>query len=104
MVKKVISKEVKVKKVDTNLKLKKVPTKLDLEVQVKKLQETNDALEKSIRKKIDLLENFGAKIQNLEMKIDYLSCKETMVSKETQTETGIDSKCEECNFEADNER
>ena len=67
MVKKVISKEVKVKKVDTNLKLKKVPTKLDLEVQIKKLQETNDALLKSIRKKVDLLENFGEKIQNLEI-------------------------------------
>ena len=27
-----------------------------------------------------------------------------MLSKETQTETGIDLKCEECNFEGENER
>ena len=51
MVKKVISKEVKVKRVDTNLKLKKAPTKSELELQVKDLLQANDALEKSNREK-----------------------------------------------------
>ena len=104
MVKEVISKEVKVKRVETNLKVKKAPTKLDLELQVKNLQEANDALEKSLRKKIELIENFEGKINNLEEQIDYLSCKETMLSKETQTETDIDLKCEECNFEGESQR
>ena len=58
----------------------------------------------SLRKKIDLIENFDGKIKNLEEQIDYLSCKETMLSQETQTETGIDLKCQECNFEGENER
>ena len=104
MVKKVISKEVKVKRVDTNLKLKKAPTKSELELQVKDLLQANDALEKSNRQKIELLESFGGKIENLERQIDYLSCKETMICKETQTEAGINTKCDECNFEAESER
>ena len=40
MVKRVISKEAKIKRVDTNLELKKVPTKLELELKVKELQQT----------------------------------------------------------------
>jgi hypothetical protein len=67
MVKKVISKEVKVKRVDTNLKLKKAPTKSELELQVKDLLQANDALEKSNRQKIELLESFGGKIEKLEI-------------------------------------
>ena len=47
MVKKVISKEPKQKRVDTNLKIKKAPTKSELELQVKHLQQANDALEKA---------------------------------------------------------
>ena len=87
MVKKVISKEAKVKRVDTNLKSKKPPTKAELELQVKHLMKTNDALEESSKKKIALLESFGSKINNLEKQLDYLSCKEIMHCKETQTDT-----------------
>ena len=102
MVKKIISKEVK--RVDTNLKPKKAPTKSELELQVKALLQANDALEKSNRKKIELLEGFEVKIDNLEKEIEYLSCRETMLCKETQTEAGLNTKCDECNFEAKNER
>ena len=73
MVKKALSKEAKVKRVDTNLKLKRAPTKSELKIQVKNLQKTNDALEESNRKKIELLESFEWKIINLEKQIDYLS-------------------------------
>ena len=106
MVKKVISREPKEKRADNILKVKvkKAPTKLELELQVKNLQQTNDALEKVNRKNIELLENFEVKIKNLESQIDYLSCKETMDCKETQTEAGINLKCDECNFEAENDR
>ena len=104
MVKKVISKEAIVKRVDTNLKIRKAPTKSELEIQVKKLQQTNDALEESNRKKIELLERFDEKIMNLEKKIDYLSCKEIMLCKGTQTEADLSSKCDECNFEGEHER
>lgn len=104
MVKKVISKEAIVKRVDTNLKIRKAPTKSELEIQVKKLQQTNDALEESNRKKIELLERFDEKIMNLEKKIDYLSCKEIMLCKGTQTEADLSSKCEECNFDGENEK
>ena len=47
MVKKVI-----LKRVDTNLKAKKAPTNSELELQIKHLLQTNDALEESLRKKI----------------------------------------------------
>ena len=98
--KEVISKEAKVKRVDTNLKYKKPPTKSELEVQVKNLQLANDAL----RQKIKHLESFEGKIYNLEQQIEYLSCKEIMHCKETQTEAGLNSKCDECNFEGKNEK
>ena len=102
MVKKIISKEVK--RVDTNLKPKKAPTKSELELQVKALLQANDALEKSNRKKIELLEGFEVKIDNLEKEIKYLFCREIMLCKETQTEAGLNTKCDKCNFEAENER
>ena len=88
MVKKVTLKETKVKRVDTNLKNKhkKVQTKSDLELQVKNLQQANNALEEMNRKKIELLESFEGKIYNLEKQIEYLSCKTTIDIKETQTE------------------
>ena len=38
------------------------------------------------RKKIELLESFEGKIDNLEKQIEYLSCKTTIDIKETQTE------------------
>ena len=105
MVKKVISKEAKPKRVVTNLKPnKKAPTKSELECQVKNLQLANDALEESNRQKIKLLESFEAKISNLENQIEYLSHKDIMHSKETQTEANLNLKCDECNFEAEYER
>ena len=118
MVSKVMSKETQVKRVDKNLKIKKSATKSELMLQVQNLLNINDALEESNRRKNELLESFGGKIQNLEEQIDYLSCKETLICKETQTEAGLEkensqersskqtqtqtniiSKCEECNFE-----
>ena len=61
MVKKVIAKEPKPKRVDTNLKPKKAPTKSELELQVKNLQQANDVLEASNRKKNELLKSFEGK-------------------------------------------
>ena len=104
MVQKVISRESKGNRVDTIVKVKKAPTKLELELQVKNLQQTNDALEDRHRKNVEIIESFDKKIKNLETEIEYLSCKETMFSKETQTEAGLTLKCDECNFEGDTER
>ena len=122
MVSKVMSKETQVKRVDKNLKIKKSATKSELMLQVQNLLIINDALEESNRRKNELLESFGGKIQNLEEQIDYLSCKETLICKETQTEAGLEkensqersskqtqtqtniiSKCEECHFEGSTE-
>ena len=63
MVKKVISKETKVKRVDTNLKNRKALTTSDLELQVKNVQQANNALEEMNRKKIELIESFEGKIK-----------------------------------------
>ena len=63
MVKKVIAKEVKPTRVDTHLKSKKAPTKSELELQVKHLQQANDALEASNKKKNELLKSFKGKLK-----------------------------------------
>ena len=86
MVGKVIAKESKIKRVDTNGRIKKVLTKSELLLQVKELQNTNDALEESIKKKIELLESFAGRIENLEAQIEYLSFKDIVHCQETQTE------------------
>ena len=105
MVSKVIPREAKViKRVDTNLKIRKSSTKAELLLQVKKLQETNNALEENNRKKIELIESFEEKINNLEEQMDYFSHKDIMYCKETQTEEVPSLKCEECEFEGTNER
>ena len=88
MVKKVIKKE----------------AKAELEIQGNKLQQTNDELEKKHWKNIELLVSFEGKIKNLEAQIDVLSCKESFLCKETQTEVGLNLKCDECNFEAENKK
>ena len=62
MVRKVIVKEAKVNRVETNPTIKKSPTKAELMLQVKNLQQANDALEESNRKKIELLETSGGKL------------------------------------------
>ena len=72
-------------------------------LQVKNLQLANDALEETNRQKIKLLEAFEEKIANLEVQIEYLSCRDIMHSKETQTEANLNLKCDECNFEAGDE-
>jgi hypothetical protein len=61
-------------------------------------------IKKLIERILRLFENFEVKIKNLESQIDYLSCQETMDCKETQTEAGLNLKCDECNFEAENDR
>ena len=104
MVQKVISRESKGNRVDTIVKVKKAPTKLELELQVKDLQQTNDALEKVNGKNIQPFKNFEVKIKNLESQMDNLSCKEPMDCKGTQTEAGLNPKCEECNLGAENDR
>ena len=102
---KVIHKETKViERVDTNLKMRKCSTKAEFLLQNKKLQETNDALEKSNRQKIEQLESFKEKIDNLEEQMVYFSHKDIMYCKETQTEDVFSLKCEECHFEGGNER
>ena len=103
MAKRVLSKEVK--RVDTNLKTnKKAPTKSELEIQVKLLKQANDALEEKNKKNIEIIESFEEKMINLENQIDFLSYKDTVSSKETQTDTDANLKCEECNFEGVSER
>ena len=104
MVSKTISKDSKSKRVDTNLKIKRAPTKPELILQVKALQQANDALEESNRKKIELLESFEAKIQNLEDDMNMFAHNDIMFCKETQTEVTLDYKCEECNFEGQTEK
>ena len=102
MVKKVISKELKINRFDTNLKIrKKVPTKSELELQVKHLEKQNEALEERHKKNVEVIDSFEGKIKNLEREIEYLSCRATMFCKETQTETNMHLKCEECNFESE---
>ena len=58
MVRKVIVKEAKVKRVDTNLKVKvkKVLTKSELEIQLMSLLEINDTLEETKSKNMKVIE------------------------------------------------
>ena len=104
MVSKIISKDVKSKRVETNPKVKRAPTKPELMLQVKALQQSNDALEESIRKKVELLERFEVKIQNLEEEFEMLSHRDIMFNMETQTEVTTNFKCDECNYEGQNEK
>ena len=53
-------------------------------MQVKVLKQANDDLEERHRKNIDIIESFEGKILNLENQIDFLSCNEVMISKDTQ--------------------
>ena len=84
----IISKIIKLLRNLSHAKVK-TPTKSDLELQVKNLLQANAALENSNRKKIKLIESFEGKIEKLERQIEYLTCKETMLFKETQTEPGL---------------
>ena len=62
------------------------------------------SLSSGLRQRIKLLESFEGKINNLEQQIEYLSCKEIMLCKETQTVSNLEFKCEECNFESETEK
>ena len=105
-----------VKRVDTNLKIRKAQTKApakaptkastkaDLLLQVKSLQQVNEALEESNRKKIKQLESFEERIESLGKLMNDIAKKEEIMTKETQTESSICLNCEECNFEAKSER
>ena len=104
MVSKTISKDSKSKRVDINLKIKRAPTKPELILQVKFLQQANDVLEESNRKKIELLESFEEKIQNLDDEMNMFAHNVVLFCKETQTEVIIDYKCEECHFEGKTEK
>ena len=83
---------------------KKSLTKNELLLKYNALEEKHDNLVKEHSKNIELIHNFEGKIQNLECQLDYLSCREIMSCKETQTEAGLNLKCDECNFEAENDR
>jgi ssDNA-binding Zn-finger/Zn-ribbon topoisomerase 1 len=72
-------------------------------MQVKMFKQANDGLEERHKKNIDIIESFEGKILNLENQIDFLSCNKVMICKKTQTDTNINLKCEECNFEAGSE-
>jgi hypothetical protein len=90
-------KHFKVQIIETKKKpLTKALTKSELVLQVQHLHQTIDALEDSNRKKIEIIEGFEGKMNNLERQIDVLSCRETVSSKESQTEADLQSKCDEC--------
>ena len=72
MVRKIIVKEAKVKRVDTNLKANKVLTKSELEIQLKNLLEIKDTLEKTNIKNMKVIVSFEDKIQSLEEQIQSL--------------------------------
>ena len=79
MVSKVIKKDTKVKRVESNIQSKRALTKPELVLQVKALQEANDALEDLTKEK-------------------------ELVVQQTQTDMDLELKCEECNFEGESDR
>ena len=86
------AKEIKVKKVDTNMKVKKSATKAELIFQLEELLSKYDALEKEHNQNIDLIARLmknGPQIE--EAKVTHI--------KETQTVNDT-SKCIECDFES----
>ena len=74
-----------------DIKLKKSATKAELFLHIEGLEKKYDALEKDHADKID-------QIKTLEGNISKLKKKNKTVAKETQTESGEDFKCIECNF------
>ena len=102
MVRKVIVKEAT--RVDTNLKVKKVSTKSELGKQLKNLLKINDTLEETNKKNMTVILSFETKIQCLEGQIQSLGTYIEVISQQTQTETDLNLKCDECNFEGANEK
>ena len=104
---KVLGKDSEVKKVDINLKIKKVQTKADLLLQVKDLQQAYGALEEINKKGTQLIENLELQVETLEKEMQSMKNipkEKEMIFKQTQTETDVTFKCEECNFEGETER
>ena len=102
MVRKVIVKEAKVKRVNTNLKAKRVPTKSELEIRIKNLLEINDTLDETHKKNMRVIVSF--EIQSLGKYNEKYFNKKVLISQQTQTETDLNLKCDECIFEGANER
>ena len=83
--------ESKMKKVDSIEKLKKA----ELISHIAEMVQKYDALEKKHKEKIDIIKSLEEKI----LRFNEIS-KETQT---TQTETNLHLKCDECNFESENE-
>ena len=82
---------------ETNVKGGKAQTKEELVLEVKSLVQIIDDLEEKSRENISTL-------QNLEKRVENLKDEREQISKQTQTESSIELKCDECNFEGVNER
>ena len=87
---------------------KKVPLKAEIMIQMKELQERFDSLQKENKENIEslkeankALEKYVEVIKNLKQRVHLEEVKK-MQTQETQTETGMHLKCNECNFEASN--
>ena len=87
----------------------KAPLKADLIKELKELQKRFDTLEnknKSLKNANDGLEdintNFLEVIKCLKERVDHFEKEKEGFSKQTQTESGIHLKCDECNLEAKN--
>ena len=90
----VLTKEIKVKKVDSTMKVKKSSSKAELIMQLEELLLKYDALKKENYKNTDLI----AKLKKNNSKHESAN---VSVARETQTDNGLSLKCMECNFESD---
>ena len=61
-------------------------------------------LKRALERRLSYLKHIKERSRTLKKQIDFLSCRETMVCKETQTEAGPNFTCDECNFDGDNDR
>ena len=86
----------KIELVDSNHMNSKTTLKGDLVIQLKQLQDDFNALEASNKKNLE-------KIKCLQEKIKTMESEKQTSPKETQTEHGLELKCDECNFEATNQ-
>ena len=86
----------KIELVNSNPNDSKTPLKADLVIQLKQLQDDFNALEASNKKNLE-------KIKCLQEKIKTMESEKQTSPKETQTEHGLELKCDECNFEATNQ-
>ena len=86
----------KIELVNSNPNNSKTPLKADLVIQLKQLQDDFNALEASNKKNLE-------KIKCLQEKIKTIESEKQTSPKETQTEHGLELKCDECNFETTNQ-